>query len=80
MASERARISVAMNNWELALEAASEASGRCVNDYDLQLLHVLRAFGDIGDLDAARPAVALLCEPIDLYERENAAFIVHVVV
>jgi hypothetical protein len=54
-------------------------TGGCVSDCDVHLLHVLMAIGGTGDVDAARPVVALLCDPTDVYECEKASFVVPVV-
>ncbi|KAH0786423.1 TPR Domain containing protein [Histomonas meleagridis] len=72
---ERARIYIAMNNWDLALEAASEAMGNCPSDCDIHLMNVLNALTQAGDLDSARKYVNNLCECIDQIENENPIYV-----
>jgi tetratricopeptide repeat protein 21B len=78
IAYERARIYIAMSNWDLALDAAAEATSKSVSDCDLHLFRVIHALSQTGDLEAARPAVESLCDSIDNFENENATFVVPV--
>ncbi|OHT14468.1 TPR Domain containing protein [Tritrichomonas foetus] len=79
VAIERARVYIAMNNWDLAIESLSEAKGRCVSDCEYHLISAIHCLSQIGDLDTAKLEATSLCQCLDRFENENAKFSLNVV-
>jgi len=75
---ERARIYISMNNWDLALEAASEANGRCVSDADFYFISALYCLTQSGNLESARNHIKELANIIYKFEKDSAEYIVRV--
>jgi tetratricopeptide repeat protein 21B len=74
LAIERAKIYIAMSNWDLALEAAAEATGHCVSNIDVHLLTVVHCLVHSGDLDGARSAFAQFCDCVTKIEAHNPVY------
>ena len=79
IAMERARVYIAMNNWDLAVESAAESTGKCVSDCDIHLINALNCLSQIGDLDTAKHEVDKLCACLDKFESENAKYTMSIV-
>lgn len=76
---EKARVYIAMNNWELAVESLSEAKGKCISDCEYHLIQAIYDLSQIGDLDSAKNEVSNLCSCIDRFENENSKFTLNAV-
>lgn len=78
-ALERARIYIAMNNWDLAMETAAESVGHYVSDCDYELMCSIHALSQTGDLEAAKSSIKNLLNLINKYENENSVYTLNVV-
>ena len=75
VAIERARVYIAMNNWDLAIEAVSEAKGKCVSDCEFHLISAINDLSQVGNLDDAKNEVNEVCQCLDKIENNNAKFL-----
>ncbi|EAY13986.1 TPR Domain containing protein [Trichomonas vaginalis G3] len=75
---ERARLYIASNSWELAIESAQENQGHYASDTDYYFMTILHNLSQTGNLEGARENVKLFCDLVSKIEGENAAYITNV--
>jgi len=74
-ALERARIYIASNNWDLALESLIEGKDGYISDIDSLFIRLIYCLSQIGDLEAARGYVRAIIDSISKIEPNNVKFI-----
>lgn len=75
---ERARLYIASNSWELAIESAQENQGHYVSDADYYFMHILHCLSQTGNLEGARESVKTLCDLVTKIEGENPTYIINI--
>ena len=72
---ERARIYIAMNNWDLAIDAANESRGQCISEAEYYLIHAIYQLSQAGNLESARDSVKNLASILNEIEAMNSAYL-----